>query len=274
MVFEKLTFAGLKTENLLGKCGIYKIYNDAHIYIGSSKNLYNRLSEHRTDLKLERHSNSFLQNVYNKTGVDNMLIDIIEYCEEQIRTEREAFWIKELNADMNFQDPLTHELSEASKEKLRISMQKAREEGRWKTKYHTCGFEFYNIFGEFLTSFDDREEAIAYSGLTIQQLSTLASEYKKGRNLKGFRVRYSDSKVPVQKFEVNPQYIGRWYDFYVEKENGERELAFTSVKDVWNFLGKAVLGDRMDKITIIPVLKSCESGNPSKNEETLIQATQ
>lgn len=91
MQIKGLKFYELSSKQLLKKSGIYKLYAGSHIYVGSSKNLYARLSEHRTDLKLNRHSNTYLQNVYNKYGINNFFIDIIEFCDTSIRITREKF---------------------------------------------------------------------------------------------------------------------------------------------------------------------------------------
>lgn len=77
--------------DLKNKSGIYKLSIGGHIYVGSSKDLYSRLKEHRSDLKYQKHNNTFLQNVFNKDGIDNLDFEILEYCEPDIRIEREKF---------------------------------------------------------------------------------------------------------------------------------------------------------------------------------------
>ncbi len=52
-----LTFNSLSSKALGGKSGVYKLSAGGHIYVGSSKNLYARLAEHRSDLYYRRHSN-------------------------------------------------------------------------------------------------------------------------------------------------------------------------------------------------------------------------
>jgi len=60
--------------------GVYKITNiiNGKCYIGSSLNLYNRLGVHKTSLKYNRHENEYLQKAYNKYGVQNFTIEILE----------------------------------------------------------------------------------------------------------------------------------------------------------------------------------------------------
>jgi len=77
------------------KSGIYKIYSTNKIYIGSAKNLFQRISSHLSDLKNNKHSNKYLQNVFNKHGESYLSVDVIELTDNLI--EREQYWIDILN---------------------------------------------------------------------------------------------------------------------------------------------------------------------------------
>lgn len=46
--------------------GIYKIIINNKLYIGSSLDIKNRIKQHKSDLKNNRHANPKLQNAYNK----------------------------------------------------------------------------------------------------------------------------------------------------------------------------------------------------------------
>ena len=48
MEIENLYFNDLNSTKLNNKSGIYQLRAGGHIYIGSSKNLYQRLYEHKT----------------------------------------------------------------------------------------------------------------------------------------------------------------------------------------------------------------------------------
>ena len=58
-----------------GKSGIYGIVciPTNKIYVGKSKNIYNRLKHHTTSLnrKLSKHENQYLINAWKKYGEDN-----------------------------------------------------------------------------------------------------------------------------------------------------------------------------------------------------------
>ena len=62
------------------KCGIYIITNlqNGKRYIGSSKNLYERLYKHFYDLENNKHSNTYLQNSWDKYGGESFIYGILE----------------------------------------------------------------------------------------------------------------------------------------------------------------------------------------------------
>jgi len=75
--------------------GIYKITNlvSNKIYIGSSKNIKQRINSHKRELKNNKHVNKRLQNSYNKHGESNFKYDIVELVEESKLLEREQYYI-------------------------------------------------------------------------------------------------------------------------------------------------------------------------------------
>lgn len=84
------------SKNLKGKMGIYKILNtvNGRMYVGSSKNLYNRGSDHLCELRGNRHINKRLQNAYNKYGEDSFIFEAIEYIDNvEEQYVREQYWL-------------------------------------------------------------------------------------------------------------------------------------------------------------------------------------
>ncbi len=81
------------------KCGVYKItcMVNNKIYIGSSKNIYQRWKDHNNDLINKRHINSHLQKDWNKYGKDNFKFEIVEFCNEEDVRNREQFYIDSTN---------------------------------------------------------------------------------------------------------------------------------------------------------------------------------
>ena len=76
-------------------CGIYCIENKLNHkkYIGQSVNVYSRWSQHRTELKYNRHDNDYLQKAWNKYGEDNFEFKLLETCSIEQLDERENYYI-------------------------------------------------------------------------------------------------------------------------------------------------------------------------------------
>lgn len=76
-------------------CGIYSIYNKetGFSYVGSSRTIYERLSQHIWKLRANRHTNEYLQNSFNKHGEEAFEIIILEICTENNLKIREEFYI-------------------------------------------------------------------------------------------------------------------------------------------------------------------------------------
>lgn len=104
--------------------GIYKITNTVtgDFYIGSSVNLYNRIKKHRYSLIGNYHTNSHLQNSWNKHGTDCFEFSILEYCDKELLLEREQSYINTQKPSYNIcpiaGNSLGFKHSEESKQKI------------------------------------------------------------------------------------------------------------------------------------------------------------
>jgi len=84
---------------------IYSITNtiDGKRYIGKTKNLANRKNYHLYALRLDNRNLSCNRHLYNavkKYGIENFIFEIIEsfdHLDESLLSERELFWMTELN---------------------------------------------------------------------------------------------------------------------------------------------------------------------------------
>lgn len=83
--------------------GIYKIVNKVNgkYYIGSSRNVNKRISEHLSELSNKKHCNKKLQNAYNKYGEEIFKFEIISKCPIQYLLRLEYWFIKTLNPFYN-----------------------------------------------------------------------------------------------------------------------------------------------------------------------------
>lgn len=77
------------------KSGIYSIKNliTGQIYIGSAINLYKRINRHVIDLKENKHTNSKLQNSWNKYKSENFSFEIIELVDKELLLVREQYYL-------------------------------------------------------------------------------------------------------------------------------------------------------------------------------------
>ena len=120
---------------LNGKCGIYQIINlvNGKRYIGSSKDLYYRLSKHIQDLNRDSHVNNYLQNSWSKYGKDSFEYGILEYCKIENKFDREQYYINSLspeyNLTLNVVANFGHSCTEETKMKISNTLKKRYNSG-------------------------------------------------------------------------------------------------------------------------------------------------
>lgn len=91
----------VEMDAIRNKSGIYQIRNSVNnkVYIGSSKDLYKRYSEHHSSLRQNKHKNTKLQNAYNKYGENVWYFEILEYItNEDMLLSREQHYIDAFNS--------------------------------------------------------------------------------------------------------------------------------------------------------------------------------
>lgn len=165
---------------------------------------------------------------------------------------------------MNLQDPVTKQFTQEIINKISINTKKAFAEGKGKKKIELSKIECYDYLGNYENTYNTRNEVLSDLGISEKELLRAIRGYKKGVTVRGKRLRYEDSKVPPQKFDINPQYLGRYFDFYTIDDNGNEIFAFDSVRNFYSFLSDQLIKGQ-SKIILIPKLrKHCEPWNVSK----------
>ncbi len=109
--------------------GIYKIQSKIHAeryYIGSAINIKRRWSEHRKNLKNNKHVNPKLQNSYNKYGKYDLDFMIIELCSPELLIQQEQYYINELKPWFNCSPTAGSQLGMKRSEESKAKMRKKR----------------------------------------------------------------------------------------------------------------------------------------------------
>lgn len=75
--------------------GIYVIRNlvNGKVYIGQSVNVDDRLAHHKSELRHNRHTNTYMQRAWNKHGEDNFTFEVLLPCEEKYLDVFEKYFI-------------------------------------------------------------------------------------------------------------------------------------------------------------------------------------
>src|SRR6266568_1868256 len=78
--------------------GVYKITCTVtkKIYIGSALDLRHRRNQHFSELRRNKHPNSYLQRAWNKYGPDAFTFEVLELVLPMSLTAREQYWFKKL----------------------------------------------------------------------------------------------------------------------------------------------------------------------------------
>jgi len=78
------------------KSGIYLIECRGHKYIGLSKNIKSRWSDHKSKLSKNVHTNPYMQGLWKKYK-NEFTFFVLEYCDIELLSMRESYWIKIMN---------------------------------------------------------------------------------------------------------------------------------------------------------------------------------
>ena len=216
----------------LKRCGIYMIINliNGNRYIGSSKNIQQRLQTHRSNLRNNHHCNIHLQNAWNKYGEAKFDYSILEFCEENIRINREQYYVNTLKPEYNISIEIVELPSNSIESRLKLSRTRKQRMAEGLIKKTNCTKIFvYNLQGTFIKEFDSEMDACKELGLTRSGISkTLKGEQKQHHGFLLFKEK-QDFVIPYKKTKnVDKQYKAiivkndtEYYEFKSAKECAE-----------------------------------------------------
>ena len=135
--------------------GIYCIENITNhkTYIGSSKNIYQRLLKHFALLRHNKHQNAHLQNAWNKYGEDSFRWFILELCDSKELTEKEQYCIDLFGAEYNITRIIERNiLSRESRIKQGETRRRLHQEGKLEWNFNPVTLYVYDLDGKLLCS--------------------------------------------------------------------------------------------------------------------------
>lgn len=186
-------------KTLENVCGIYKIINliNGKFYIGSSKNLRNRLWKHRSLLRHNKHHNPHLQNSWDKYGEDNFDYCILEVCDEKCQYEREQYYIDSCHPEYNIAEIVElPSYSEESRKKHSNTRKRMFSEGILKPSGCTTIYA-YDLNGNFIKAFLSIAQASRELNINRHQIS---------KNLSGQQKRCHIYMFSYDKIQNMPAY--------------------------------------------------------------------
>lgn len=172
----------MKITKKLQKSGIYCIINinNKKRYIGSSKNIYQRLSKHRSLLRNNKHQNILLQNSWNKYKEDNFDYYVLEFCDEDVLEIREQHYIDTLNSDFNITKIVERNILSKESRKLQ-SETRIKRIASGEIKLYGKEIYQYDLNGNFIEKYNTIKEACKKNNIHPSTICRfLKGTYKKG----------------------------------------------------------------------------------------------
>jgi len=140
--------------------GVYCIINmsNGKRYIGSSKNMYKRLSCHRSYLRSSTHQNKKLQNSWNKYSEESFVAYLLEICDETILEKREQYFIDNLKPEYNITLIVERNILSKESRLLQSETRKKRIKSGEIELFYKKIFK-YNLNGEYIKSYKSIKDA-------------------------------------------------------------------------------------------------------------------
>ena len=172
--------------------GVYKITNTitGDFYIGSSKDIKNRWTNHKCPSRWKQHPNIPMYQDMRKYGVDKFAFEILEEVEESFLKEKEQYFIETLKPTYNNYNAsgLDIERYKEYKKEYQKSNKRKKAHKKYQNKYDN--------------------QLCSYNGETLT-LATLAARFRKAGiphptiEAKKYLIK-KESKAPVEFYDVYP----------------------------------------------------------------------
>lgn len=214
------------------KCGIYMFFNmiSGKRYIGSSVDIYNRIHEHVHNLNNNKSHNAHFQNSWNKYGEEVFMFCVLEFCDSEIRFDREQYYIDtlkpEYNLTLNVIANFGHIPTKETKEKISNTLKDKyasgeittyKQEHLWETVYIynvntfcleatcKCKADALRLINYKSTHFDEKRIYCGKYCLTTRQflnkkevVNYISENLLRANSTKGIYIITEDSKGNIQ----------------------------------------------------------------------------
>lgn len=190
---------------LNGKSGIYQLKNlvNNKKYIGSSCNLYARLYDHMYNMNHNHGHNAHLQAAWNKYGANNFEYTILEYCDPEIRLDREQYYIDDIkpeyNLCLNVIGNLNRIVSKETRDKISQTLKTKyalKEIETYKQQHNWKQCWIYNIYtNELVKECEYFTQAIKFLGYKTLP----GNNPKKHRYKKKYCILFNNIEDPLQR---------------------------------------------------------------------------
>lgn len=161
--------------------GIYEIRNlsTGKVYIGQSKNIEKRWSDHKYQLRNQRHHNDFLQRAWNKYGENDFVFNILELVSEKHLPKTEEKYVIKLNSSNN---SFGYNLTTGGEDYIvsEYTLNKKRKNGQSKSVLQ------FSLDGDFLRRWHSVNEIERETGYSATNISGCCNFRRGRRTVEGF----------------------------------------------------------------------------------------
>ena len=224
----------ISKEEFSNRSGIYLISIAGHMYVGSAKDFYNRIQQHRKSLRKSKDENKKFISVFNKYGEFNTYWRILEECPESELLVREKFWIQLLDSDLNInKDPTIRPTTII-----------------YNQKHCSIPVYQYDFDGNFINEFESVSEASRQTGINMRSIG-LASHNYSGiyKSAGGYQWAYT-KQAKIAPYTNNSAFAKIKEVYLFNILTGEEKL-FNSIADACRYIDPNYLNNFASLCAII-----------------------